>query len=342
MATTQIADVIVPSIFSPMVQLYTQEKSRLISSGAVLVDQKLSQNLAGAGSTFNEVYLNDLGRSADNIGSDDPSTLSTPDKRSALSEIQVRLSRNKSWSSMDLTASLIDKDPMDNVAQLVGAYWANRAQAAFIASMRGVFADNAAAPTASEHVQNDLTLDVKGSTWVADTTEFTTKSFINTTLTMGDSMEDLRLVMVHSVVYAKMLQQQLIVFVQDAVNPLATKIPTFLGREVIVDDSMPATAGVFESWFFSAGAVRMGMGEPLVPTEIYRLPAAGNGAGQQTLHSRVEWIIHPDGHAFIGTSGNGGPTNAATTGNLAHADSWKRAYPERKQVKIARLTTREF
>nr|DAS50813.1 MAG TPA: major capsid protein [Caudoviricetes sp.] len=31
-----------------------------------------------------------------------------------------------------------------------------------------------------------------------------------------------------------------------------------------------------------------------------------------------------------------------TVVNLAHAGSWKRVFPERKQIKIARLITREF
>jgi hypothetical protein len=84
------------------------------------------------------------------------------------------------------------------------------------------------------------------------------------------------------------------------------------------------------------------MGSPKVPTEVWRDPAAGNGSGQEVLHSRIELCLHPVGHAYVGTPANGGPSNAATTNNLAHQDSWKRVFPERKQIKIARLKTREF
>ena len=84
------------------------------------------------------------------------------------------------------------------------------------------------------------------------------------------------------------------------------------------------------------------MGSPKVPTEVDRKPAAGNGGGQDILFNRTEWIIHPVGHAYAGTPPNGGPSNASTTNNLAHADSWKRVFSERKQIRIARLITREF
>ena len=38
---TQLADVIVPSVFSPYTQQLTEEKSRLIRSGAMVVDLSL-------------------------------------------------------------------------------------------------------------------------------------------------------------------------------------------------------------------------------------------------------------------------------------------------------------
>ena len=79
-----------------------------------------------------------------------------------------------------------------------------------------------------------------------------------------------------------------------------------------------------------------------MPTEVFRHPSAGNGGGQSTLYNRVEWCLHPVGHKFAASPADGGPSNLATAPNLAHEDSWQRVYPERKQIKIARLITREF
>lgn len=337
--TVQLADVIVPQIFTPYVQQYTERKSRLIASGLVTMSPFLNDFLAGAGVTVNVPSFRDLDDDVENVSTDQPAA-STPNKIGSAQEIAVRLSRNNSWASYNLVEALISKDPMTAIGERVGDYWVRRAQALFVATMNGVFADNAAAPTATEHVLNDLTFNISGAGYTAGVTDFSASAFIDATLTMGDSMESLGTVAVHSIVYGRMQKNNLIDFVADS-NQLV-RIPTFLGREVIVDDSLPFSGGIFESWLFGAGAVGLGMGSPAVPTEIDRLPSVGNGGGADVLHNRVEWCLHPIGHAYVGTAPAGGPSNAATANNLAAAGSWQRVYRERKQIKIARLITREF
>lgn len=339
---TQIADVIVPEIFSPYVQTLTEEKSRLIRSGALIRDPGLDSFLAGGGLTAHAPSWKDLDNDAENVSTDSTGDVATPKKIQTLQEIVVRMNRNQSWSSADLTSALAGSDPMEAIASRVSDYWTRRLQATWIATMTGVFADNAAAPSGTEHTQNDMTHDVKGASYVDGVTSFSAEAFIDACVTMGDSMEDLGMVMVHSIVYARMLKNNLIDFVSDSVNGNAVRVPTFLGREVIVDDAMPATGGVYESWLFGRAATRMGSGSPRVPTAVQREEAQGNGAGVETLFNRVEWCIHPVGHAYVGTAPNGGPSNASTSNNLANAGSWQRAFTERKQIKIARLITREF
>lgn len=338
--TTRLSDLIVPAVFTPYKQQITEQKSRLIQSGAVVRSNMLDSFLAGAGLTVNAPSFRDLAQDDENTSTDDPAQLSTPKKIGTAQEIAVRLSRNQSWSSMDLNAALIGVDPLEAIAQRVGYYWTLRAQAAFIATMKGIFADNDAAPVGSEHVQGDLTIDVSGSSYSAGVTDFSAGAFIDAITTAGDSKEGLGMVMVHSIVHARMQKNNLIDYIPDARGEIM--IPRFLGREVIVDDSVPFSSGVFETWIFGPGAVQIGMGAPKVPTEVDRSPSAGNGGGQETLYDRVEWALHPEGHAYVGTAPSGGPTNAATTNNLAAAGSWARRYTERKQIKIARLKTREF
>ena len=337
--TTQLSDVIVPEVFTPYVQQITEEKSRLVQSGILARSESIDNFLAGAGLTAHMPSFKDLDNDSENVSTDQSGT-SSPNKIGTAQEIIVRLSRNSSWSSYDLVQALIGADPMEAIASRVGAYWTRRLQAAFVATMRGVYADNAAAPVGTEHVQNDMTHDVSGVSFVDGVTNFTAEAFIDATLTMGDSMGDLAGIVVHSVVYARMQKNNLIDFIPDSEGKV--NIPVFLGREVVVDDGVPFTGGVFESWLFARGACRLGMGSPSVPTEVDRNPATGNGGGSETLYNRVELCIHPVGHAYIGTAASGGPSNANTTNNLANAGSWRRAFTERKQIKMARLITREM
>ena len=136
-----------------------------------------------------------------------------------------------------------------------------------------------------------------------------------------------------------MQKNNLIVYIPDARGE--TRIPTFQGRRVVVDDGMTNNGGVYKSYIFGAQSVGLGQGAPKMPIETDRNPDAANGGGAEIMYDRWEWTIHPAGYRFTSTPPDGGPSNAPTLGNLAHADSWSRVYSERKQVPIACLITRE-
>lgn len=337
----RLSDVVVPAIWVPMVRRLAAEKTAFITSGAMVADPLLANFLAGAGLTVNMPKLNPLDRGdVENVSSDDPTVFSTPNKPSEGTEIAVRMSRNNSWSQMDLVRALLAADPLAALASDVSSYWAYRRQRAVIAHVAGIFANNAAA-TDAFHVSNDMTRDISGSAYSAGVTSFNGGAFIDALVTLGDSMGGIALAAMHSIVYARALKNNLITFRADSEgNPT---IPTYMGKDVTLDDSMPnPSAGVFETWLFGRGAISYGDGSPPVPNEILRIPGAGNGGGQETMYDRVEWAHHVPGTGYVGTPPQGGPTNAATTNNLAAATSWQRIAKDRRMVPIARIITREF
>lgn len=342
--TTRVSDLIVPEIFTPYTQQLTEEKSRLIQSGLVTRSGALDTLLAGGGLTFQVPSFQDLGNDAERVSTDTsvpfnhadaslPAGVArppNPNKIGTLKEVAVRMNRNNSWSSSDLAAVLAGVDPMQAIAGRVAAYWVRRLQAVFIATWRGVIADNIA------NDSGDYSLDISGASFVDGVTNFSAEAFLDAAQTMGDSQDDLRAMAVHSVVYNRMMKNNLIDFIPDARGEI--NIPTFLGREVIVDDGMYRSGSVYDTWLFGTGATQLGVGSPAVPTEVDRKAGAGNGGGQDVLYSRVEWSMHPTGHAFVMSSiPDGGPANT----DLSTATSWDRRYKERKQIKFARLVTRE-
>lgn len=153
---------------------------------------------------------------------------------------------------------------------------------------------------------------------------------------MGDAAGNLSAVACHSIIYRRMQLLNLIDFIPNARGEI--NIPVFLGHRVVVDDALITGTGagiVYHTYLFASGALQSGMGMAKMPTEVERKPSSGNGGGQEILHSRVEWCIHPTGHAYIGAAEGGGPTNAI----LGVAASWDRRFPERKQVPFAVLRT---
>lgn len=328
---TRLADVIVPEVFAGYVQTLTQEKSRLIQSSALVVDPRLSNVLASGGLTFNEPFYHDL-LSDDDHGeniSTDKGPDSTPDNIQAATEIQIRLSRNKSWGSADLVAALAGNDPMDAIANRVAAWRVRRLQQTWLAMMKGVFATNNSAPAnGSTHTQGDLTLDIS----TTESSDFSSSAFISATGLLGDSMDQLTMVMMHSMLYQSLQRANLIDFIPDARGEV--NIATYQGREVIVDDSMPFDTGIAEMFLLGEGATALGVGSPKTPVAITRSEAANMGGGEETLFNRWEWIIHPVGHAWKGTSSSkGGPSNI----ELAANGSFIRVFRERKAIRIARL-----
>lgn len=364
---TNVGDVIVPEVFTPYVQQLTEQKSRIIQSGLAERSAQIDALLAGGGLTFSVPSWRDLDNDAENVSGDETAdtfkhtlnanavevvtatwgalTDSRPKATDSDLEVAVRLSRNQSWASADLAAALAGNDPAGSIAERVAYYWTRRQQAALIATIQGVCKDN------GTNDSGDYSNDIAGSAFTDGVTNFSAEAFLNACLTMGDSMEDLVAVMVHSVVFNRMQRNNLIDFIPDATGQIM--IPTFLGREVIVDDGMPfgsnavrgngvaATGNVYETWLFGRGAIQLGVGSAKVPTEVQRQPQAGNGGGQEVLYSRQEWCFHPRGHAYVGTPGNGGPSNGTGSNQLNNAGSWNRVFPERKMIKFARLITRE-
>jgi len=345
---TRIADMIVPEIFQSYIQQITTEKSEIVRSGAMIESGVINQFLMGAGNTFQIPGFRDLDNDEERVTNDSSDPSITHNKNETEQETVVRLSRNNSWSSSDLASELTGADPMMAIMQRVGAYWTRRLQRCFISVVQGVFADNDANPNtpsgsgvgkaygADNHAAGDLTHNIAGSSYTRGITDFSAEAFVDATATMGDSQDMLSMVMVNALVYSKMKKNNMIDFVADSMQQIS--IPTFLGHRVIVDNAVPTTNGISDTWLFAPGAFEYGMGSPMTPVEVYRAPEKANGGGQDELYNRVVWCLHPVGHRYVGTNGTqGGPTNT----QLSAATSWSRVFAERNMIKIARLRTRE-
>jgi hypothetical protein len=109
---------------------------------------------------------------------------------------------------------------------------------------------------------------------------------------------------------------------------------------VIVDDLLPVddVAGDYTTVLFTPGAVGWGMSAPRVAegTEVENLPGAGNGGGQQILHSRVNLAVHPAGFQWNEGSVAG---ESPTIAELALAANWNRVV-ERKAAGLAYLVAK--
>lgn len=336
MDLVRLKDMLVPEVWARYQQQYLLEKSRIIRSGIVSSDGGISAKLAEGGLTFHVPSYQDLDPEDEENLSLDIGADSGVSGIGSSQEIQVRLSRNKSFGSADLVSALTGSDPLNAIQNLVGNYWERRLQRTALAVMGGVFANSALADD-DYHKQNDLIHDISGDAFKAGETDITSSAFIDSTLKMGDEMGALTNVCMHSLVYGSLQKKNLIVTIPDARGEI--NIPTYLGRRVIVDDSMPNDGkGVFDTYLCGDNVIGLGLGQAKVPVAISRNELANQGGGEEILTTRVEWCLHPRGYAYKGATPVSGPANNV----LLQAGSWQRAWQDRKSIRMVKLTTREY
>lgn len=335
MAEVRIADIYNPLVFNGAVQEAATERNAFLASGVMVTDPQVTALANGPGNIGDLPYFDGLGNpQADGTNepdytTDNPAVNSTPAKITSSKMIWRKAFMHRSWSTMDLAKEIALQDPLTAIANRVGLYWAVNTQNRLIRSALGILADNEAndagdmlydvyadiaSPLAANKISGDVVITAKQ--------------------TMGDAAEALSAIAMHSVIYSELQRQQLIQFIRDADNNIV--FGTYLGYRVVVDDAMPVTAGVnspaYISVLFGAGAVALGQGTPEVPSETDRLPSAGNGGGQDVIHTRDTQIIHPAGFEFTSAAVAG---QSPTYAELANAANWNRVYAERKNIPMA-------
>ena len=311
MAVTKIEDVIIPEIFNPYVVQRTMELSAIFSSGIAQRTAEFDRLASSGAKTINMPYWTDL-TGTDEVLSD--SSPLTPDNIGTNEDIATILRRGKAWGANDLAANLAGDDPMRVIGDLVAAYWARRYQATLISLLKGVFA--AASMSGNK-------LDISGLS--GDAAKISAASFIDAVQLLGDAKDQLTAVVMHSAVEAALAKQDLIDYVQP--SDASDRVPTYLNKRVIVDDSCPVATDVYTTYIFGAGAIAYGEGNPVgfVPTETDR----DSLAGEDYLINRRTFILHPRGVKWVGAPAGSSPSNA----ELETGTNWTRVY-ENKAIRM--------
>lgn len=326
MAKTQIADIIVPEVFVPYVIERTAELTEIFMGGMVTNDDQMNELARQGGKTINMPFYNDL-TGADEVLSDTGSL--TPAKIDTGQDVAVLLMRGKAWSVNDLATALSGDDPMAAIGDLVANYWVRRQQSALISMLTGMYADNIANDS-GDMVNSIASESIAGQ---SAATRISDDAVIDAiTGTMGDAWAKIVAMALHSVQFKALQKADLIIYVPTSEQDI--EIPTYLGKQVLVDDTCYTRAGttdgtVYYNYMFGRGAVAMGDGEAPVPVETDR----DSLAGDDVLVTRRHYIIHPRGvkHAAGSVAGSS-PTNA----ELALAANHDRVY-DRKNVRHALL-----
>lgn len=327
MAATKISDILIPEIWIKYITEKTAELSSLIKSGIVVHDPVMDELAKRGGKLINIPFFKDL-TGDDELLSD--SVPLTPDKITTSQDVAALLMRGKAFGANDLAGALAGADPLDAIAMLFAEWWNRKEQLILLAILAGIFLDNST--NDSSDLINDIAIEDGNS--ATDANKIGSDAIIDTRLKLGDAMNKLTAIMLHSTPYGRLQKLNLIDF--EPTNTQNIGFGTYLGHTLIVDDGCPVVAGgtsgfKYTTYLFGRGAIARGEGEPDVPIETDR----DSLLGEDYLIQRRHMILHPRGIKFTNTSVAGEtPSNA----ELGTVTNWDRVY-EKKNIRIAKLVT---
>lgn len=335
MADVRLADIIDTIVYMDLEPVNSPEKTAFFESGIAVRETMLDQIAAGSTRTAELPFWTDLDASVEpNYSSDDPASSATPQKVTQGEQIARKAFLNQGYSAMDLARELaMGDDALQHVRNRFGTYWMRQWQRRLIATVRGVYADNAA-NDGGDMVEDIASESIAGQ---SAATRWSLQAFTNAAYTMGDMVDGVTAIAVHSAVAKQITEQNGAEDVRDSEGNLLYR--SYLGRRIIVDDQLPAVAGTTDgvkylSVLMGPGAVGYGEALPTVPVEVDRAPRAGDGGGQEEIWERKTWLLHP--HGFQNT---GAPAALSfTLAELQAATTWDRVV-ERKNVPMAFLWT---
>jgi hypothetical protein len=315
---TIISDVIVPEVFNPYVIERTAELSAFYQSGIIARTPELDRLASSGGKLVNMPFWEDL-TGDDEVLSDQ--TALTVGKITASQDVAALLARGRAWSVNDLAKALSGDDPMAAIGDLVASYWARRFQAILIKTLDGIFGNEATEMDTNQH-------DISSNPAAKDDDVISAKTAVDAIYKLGDNADKLTGFAMHSATVAKLTKDDLIETIPPSEGKPAVRM--FLGKPVIVDDSLPVSEGVYTTYIFGAGAFGWGEGGAPVPVETARDALAGD----DILIHRRHFILHPRGVAFQNDPSIVGPT--PSNDELANYRNWKRVY-ESKNVRIVQF-----
>lgn len=317
--TTRIQDVIQPEVFTPYSIQRTMELSALIQSGIAENSPEFDQLASGPNTLINMPFWDDLTGNPEVM---DDTGDTVPGKIQANKDVARKLAFVKSYGANALSAKLSGDDPMGAIADLFAGYWNRQYQQMLLSTLDGVF--DASNMSGKVH---DITALEGGKEFING------RSFIDATQKMGDAKDLLTGVMMHSAVEAHLAKLDLIEYKEDSQGNI--RVPFFLGKRVIVDDSLPfdTVTGASTTYLFGQGAIALGNGShpDIQQTEVVRKGLSL--AGEDILVNRRLPILHPRGVKWTEDSVAG---TFPTFTELETGSNWSRVY-EPKAIRIVKF-----
>jgi len=312
MAFTKIEHILDPEILADHAMTYFPDKVAFIQSGAVQVGgtdiEEGGQFLTIPRWMANEDKFDEISETSD----------LTPKKVDEDPEYGVVVRRGIAYEILDTASLTTLGDPNKHVANKIANLAGRTADYSLISVAVG------ATPAANTH---DIAVASGSQVY------FSAEHCIDAMAKVGDEMDNLALIIMHSTVYARCVKNDLIDFEKPSEGP--GRIPYFQGRRVIVSDRCPVdttTPNYYEysTFLVANGALLLDYQRNLL-VEFDRDVLAQSDIIAASMH----YIAHLVGMSWDTSGGGGKPAEAA----LRTTSNWSLAADDEKAVGCVKLIT---
>jgi hypothetical protein len=322
MAKVKISNIIQPSVWIPYMRQQAVENNRFLRSGIMVPNQTLQEKLRAGGAPFiNVPHFNPLTGSSQVLSDSaalDVGGISTG------KQIAYALGRGDARSVNDLAPVRSGADPAAAIADGWAQWWNKDEQGILIATLTGVFADNADAD--SSDLIHDISI-ADGDN-AAATNKMSGTAIINAAQKLGDAKAKLSAIVMHSQIEANLAALDQITAIRDSEGKLLYN--SYKGLEVITDDTVPVVAGgtsglVYTSYLMAKGSLARA---EHIPTDEGVEWDRDILAGDTVMTMRKTLIIHPIGFAAKYAASDLDGDTAANT-ELDDAEAWDRVWEKK-------------
>jgi hypothetical protein len=341
----RLSDMFISPVYLSYTTLNNPEQSRFVRSGIIAVSDTMSQIARSSSKLATVPFIGDIDPTIEpNYSNDDPADLAVPNKIGTGSMTGRKAWLNQGFSSMRLVQELSGINPMERIKERFDTYWTRAQERRLIAMAKGLLAANLAKNN------GDMVKDITAGT--GDAGVFNRRTFIAAAYQLGEDVENIRAIAVHSAIMATMVDNDDIIMIPDSEGKLT--IPTYMGRLVLVTDNLPVEGtganAVFTSILYGTGSFSfggadgacfaVGEGIPQLPVEVFSTPRAGHGGGMEEIWERKTWMMHPQGFSWTDPTGADAIVEfSPTLADLAKAAPWTRVVA-RRQVPMVFIKSR--
>ena len=216
--TSQISDIVVPRVFTPYMAENKPAKLIMLEKSGILAGPapEIGKRFKAGGNQIEVPYWEDLDDA-------EPTVIDDSDNKIGVSKITAsdmkaykhRLAKKYGAKTVASYAATGRGDSaMNRVAERISAYWGRRKEERIIATAEGVIADNVA--NDSGDMVYSIYSDV-GSPTAANRISY--QAINRARLTMGENLDDLRVIAMHSFVYGTLLDDEKIEFKKPSEAP---------------------------------------------------------------------------------------------------------------------------